>query len=434
MKIDDSEQNTLYPFAKDNLVKVLILSNSDKLGGAAIAAYRLHRALIESNVVSRMMVRIKLSDDYTVIGPKGTLKKNLDKLRSPIGNILNKLFKTDGSGYKSGNWLPSAWAKAINKMDVDVVHIHWVGGETLSIEDIGMIKKPIVWTFHDMWSFCGLEHYASEVPESRWIEGYNRSGVVDLDRIVWKRKYRSWRPEMAIISPSNWLSNCITKSALLKNNLIYTLPNILDVSVFKPIDRSLCRTILNLKENKKIVLFGAFGGSHDLRKGYDLLNSAIKELSRNVTYADKIQCLIFGQSKPEYDIDLPVEVKWLGHIHDDTTLALIYNAANVMVVPSRQDNLPQTATEAQACGCPVVAFNCTGFPDIVFHKETGYLARPYDSSDLAAGIAWILDNPDLGQKLGLKASNEAKKKWSASILIPQYMNIYQSIIDNKDDK
>ncbi|HID2490494.1 TPA: glycosyltransferase [Enterobacter cloacae] len=410
-------------------MKVLILSNSDKIGGAAIAAYRLHRALVESNIDSRMMVRIKQSDDYTVIRPQGKLQKTIDKFRSPVGNIINKLAQTDNSGFYSGNWLPSTWSKTINQMDVDIVHIHWVGGETLSIEDLGKINKPIIWTFHDMWPFCGLEHYAPDDPESRWVKGYNRKKIIDLDRIVWRRKKRSWSSKIAIISPSNWLSKCIAKSALLKNNPLHTLPNILDISVFKPIEREFCRNILNLDKNKKIILFGAFGGSMDKRKGYDLLTAAVRKLTEKIPNIYDVQCLIFGQSKPEKNIDLPVEVKWLGHIHDDTTLALIYNAANIMVVPSRQDNLPQTATEAQACGCPVVAFNCTGFPDIISHRKTGYLADPFDSDDLATGIAWLLNNPDQESSLGENASSEARKKWSSVNLMPQYLKLYQDTID-----
>ncbi|MEL4869139.1 glycosyltransferase [Pantoea agglomerans] len=409
-------------------MKILILSNSDKVGGAAIAAYRHHRSLVEANVDSRMMVRNKLSDDYTVIGPQGKLKKIIDKIRTPVGNIINNITKTDGSGYRSGNWLPSAWAKIINQMDIDVVHIHWVGGETLSIEDIGKINKPIIWTFHDMWPFCGLEHYACDTTESRWLNGYIRNKTIDLDRIVWRRKRRSWDTDMVIISPSKWLSSCIEKSALFKNNTIYTLPNILDISVFKPIGKEFCRNVLNLDKNKKIILFGAFGGSLDMRKGYDLFSAAIEELANKVPNIDDIQCMVFGQSKPERDINLPVKVKWLGHIHDDTTLALIYGAANVMVVPSRQDNLPQTATEAQACGCPVVAFNCTGFPDIISHQVTGYLANAFDYNDLAAGIAWVLNNPEKESILRQNASSDARKKWSSVYLMPKYIKVYQDAI------
>ncbi|EET6376630.1 glycosyltransferase, partial [Escherichia coli] len=153
-------------------MKILILSHSDISGGASIAAYRLHTALLKNNIYSRMMVRVKKTDDFTVIGPKGSVQKILNKIRSPLGNCINGLLKTKKTGFISGNWMPSGWAEKINKMDIDIVHLHWVGAETLSIEDIGRINKPVIWTLHDMWPFCGIEHYAPDLLESRWRNNY----------------------------------------------------------------------------------------------------------------------------------------------------------------------------------------------------------------------------------------------------------------------
>ena len=382
-----------------------------------------------------MMVRMKYSDDYTVIGPSTRFMKFINSLRSPIGNIINKIQNTHNHNYKSGNWLFSRWAKIINDMDVDVVHIHWVGAETLSIEDIGRIKKPIVWTLHDMWPFCGLEHYTSDDSMSRWRNGYSRTdstNLLDLDNIVWRRKNKSWKKNINIVSPSNWLLKCVSQSSLFKSCNQYLIPNILDVKIFKPLNRNFCREVLNLDTDKKIILFGAFGGSADLRKGYDLLLNAIRYMATSIP-VDNIQCLIFGQSRPATDIDLPIEIKWLGHVHDSSTLALIYNAANVMVVPSRQENLPQTATEAQACGCPVVAFDCTGFPDIVEHKVTGYLAKPYEHIDLATGIAWVIEDSERESFLGDNATNRAKEKWSEENTLLQYCTLYKKAILDKTE-
>ncbi|HFP0500450.1 TPA: glycosyltransferase, partial [Escherichia coli] len=145
-----------------------------------------------------------------------------------------------------------------------------------------------------------------------------------------------------------------------------------------------------------------------------------------------IQCLVFGQSIPEQKIDLPVDIKWLGHIHDNITLSLMYNAANVMVVPSRQDNLPQTATEAQACGCPVVAFDCTGFPDIIAHKITGYLAKPYDFVDLARGISWVIDNREREDNLSKNAVKKAQDNWSEEKVASEYIRLYENILNSKN--
>ncbi|EEQ3641485.1 glycosyltransferase [Escherichia coli] len=415
-------------------MKILILSHSDILGGASIAAYRLHRALLNNNINSTMMVRIKKTDDFTVIGPKGNLEKVLNKIRSPLGGYINSLSKTCTSGYRSGNWLPSGWVKRINEMDIDIVHIHWVGAETLSIEDIGKIKKPVIWTLHDMWPFCGTEHYASDTPKSRWRNNYIKESLfscLDLERIVWKRKKRSWSNDISIVSPSSWLFKCAKDSSLFSRNHHFLIPNALDLTVFKPLEKHYCRKILNIDADKKIILFGAIGGVKDERKGYDLLIKALELIVKNDNITN-IQCLVFGQSIPEQKIDLPVDIKWLGHIHDNITLSLMYNAANVMVVPSRQDNLPQTATEAQACGCPVVAFDCTGFPDIIAHKITGYLAKPYDFVDLARGISWVIDNREREDNLSKNAVKKAQDNWSEEKVASEYIKLYENILNSKN--
>jgi len=119
----------------------------------------------------------------------------------------------------------------------------------------------------------------------------------------------------------------------------------------------------------------------------------------------------------------------MGHLHDDTTLALLYSAADVTVVPSRQDNLPQSGTEAQTCGCPVVAFNVTGLPDVVEHGTTGYLAEVYSSEDLAKGIAWVLEDAERHAQLGAQARERAVLLWSPDVVVPQYLEVYQAAID-----
>jgi glycosyltransferase involved in cell wall biosynthesis len=121
----------------------------------------------------------------------------------------------------------------------------------------------------------------------------------------------------------------------------------------------------------------------------------------------------------------------VGHVHDDATLALLYNAADVMVVSSRQENLPQTATEPQACGCPVVAFDCTGFRDVVEHSKTGYLARAFDTEDMAEGLRWILEDADLRGKLGRAARKRALRLWAPEVVVPQYLQVYKVAIESQ---
>lgn len=412
----------------------LIVSHSDIAGGAARAAYRLHRALLAHGEESRMQVQIKKSDDWTVNGPKNKLQKVLSVLRPFAGNLISRLQTSDNINLHTGNWLPSSYYRQLNSNNSDVINLHWIAGETLSIEDIGRIKKPIVWTLHDMWPFCGTEHYACDDINARWRTGYkesNRSTLdngLDLNKVAWRRKLKSWACPMHIVAPSSWLADCARNSQLFKDWPVHTIPNVLDTQCYQPLDRAFCRKVLALPQDKQIILFGAMGGSKDPRKGHDLLLEALKRLA---AYADpeKLLCVIFGQSEPKNPPELPFQTQWMGHVHDDTTLALLYNAADVMAVPSRQENLPQTATEPQACACPVVAFDCTGFRDAIVHQQTGFLARAYDPADLAEGLRWILQSSERRNILGQAARERALRLWSANVVIPQYLAVYQQAIE-----
>jgi glycosyltransferase involved in cell wall biosynthesis len=414
-------------------MKVNIISNSDNVGGAARAAYRLHRSLINNGIESRMRVLIKNSDDWTVYGPKGKIKKLVGLLRPPFGSMIQYALKTSNINSHSGNWLPSSLSKIINASDCDVVNMHWVAGETLSIEDIGRINKPLIWTIHDMWAFSGTEHHGEYGFDARWRSGYNKKNRphnergIDLNAIAWKRKIKSFQNDIQIVAPSQWLASCARGSKLFGNNIISVIPNPININIFRPYDMLLSKDILGLPIEKSIILFGAMGGGKDPNKGYDLLVNALQILSRNIDISHLI-CAIFGQSEPEIPLVLPIPIVWMGHLYDDYTLSLLYSASSVMVVPSRQENLPQTATEAQACACPVVAFNSTGLPDAVEHAKTGYLAKPYDCEDLAQGIQWVLEKESRRVSLSMASRERAICLWAPEKIVSQYLSVYQNTL------
>jgi glycosyltransferase involved in cell wall biosynthesis len=410
------------------MTRINILNHSDGAGGASRAAYRLYRGLQAAGVEPSMTVRQKITGDWT-IATTSKYAKAANFVRSRFGGYLMLLQKTGNANMHSANVLPSNLAAAINAGATDVVNLHWLGGESMSIEDIGRIRKPAVWTLHDMWAFCGAEHYTGDGVDARWRTGYlggnrpvNSSGP-DIDRHTWNRKRRAWTNPMQIVTPSRWLADCVRQSALLRDWPVTVIPNVLDTDMFKPLDRQFCRHALNLPGDKKIVLFGALGGGASLIKGYDLLLEAMKSLTGSRL---DILCVVFGQGEPRTPPDIPFPIRWMGHIGDDPTLALLYGAADVMVIPSRLDNLPQSGTEAHACGCPVVAFNCTGLPEIVDHRVTGYLAEAYQTDDLARGIAWVIGDEIVNATLGQAARKKAEALWSANSVVPAYLDVYEA--------
>lgn len=416
-------------------MKPLLVSYSDLAGGASRAAFRLHSGLREASVESRLRVAVKQSDLWTVEGPSSHLGTGLSLARNYLGSLLRQMQKSDNPVLHSVNFLPSRAAPVINRYEADVVNLHWIAGETLSIASIGRIRKPIVWTLHDMWAFCGSEHYATDVEEPRWREGYRRDNRpanyrgFDIDRWTWNRKRYAWKIPMTIVVPSRWLGNCVRNSALMREWPLHVVPNLLDTDRYRPHDKVLAREILGLPQNVPLILFGAIGGGQDPRKGFDLLLPALAWLSSSGRCPDA-HCVIFGQSRPRAEPQVGYPLHWMGHVHDDWSLALLYSAADVVVVPSRQENLPQTGTEAQACGTPVVAFNATGMPDVVEHLVTGYLAQPYLSEDLARGIHWVLEDAGRHVQLGAAARERAVRLWSPGVVVPKYLAVFQDAIDH----
>lgn len=416
-------------------LKIIHLNHSDINGGAARAAYRIHHSLLEIGVDSRMWVNQATAGDWTVKGPATKVNRTLAAVRSDVVGLLVKRLRTGNPIIHSPAILPSQWVDRINASDANVVHLHWVQFEMLSIADISRIQKPIVWTMHDMWALCGAEHYTED---HRWRDGYHRANRpahesgFDLNRWTWQRKCKHWQKPMEIVAPSQWLADCARGSALMGDWPISVVPNPIDTKRWKPMEQSLARGLLGLPANLPLLLFGAVGGTTDPRKGFDLLLRAIQHL-RDDPSAQGLELVVFGQLAPQSAPDLGFPIHYTGHLHDDLSLRALYSAADAMVIPSRQDNFPNTAVEAQACATPVVAFDTGGLPDIVQHQCTGYLAKAFDIRDLSKGIAWVLAERPTGQ-LGKQARERAEAQFAAPLVGARYLTVYDQAMSRKQIK
>ena len=410
-------------------MKVLIVNSSDMIGGAARAAYRLHDTLLLSGINSHMLVDTKLSDDCRIIGRASYIERGVSRLRRVLDRLPIKYYRSRSSTYFSPNWVPfSGLVERINNINPDVVHFHWVNQAMLSIPDISKIKAPIVWSLHDMWAFTGGCHYDEECRAYEHSCGKCKVlGSVkfnDLSRKIFYKKRSSYteNKNLTVVGLSQWIADCATRSSLFSNHRVVCLPNPIDTSVYTPLDKDIAREILRLPKDKQLVLFGAMGATSDPRKGYGELCSALAELD-----SYDIELIVFGGTEPKIPAPFSIKAHYLGVLHDDVTLRVLYSAADVMVVPSLQENLSNAIMESLACATPVVGFDIGGNGDMVDHLQTGYLAKPFDTADLATGIRWVL-NAKNHSKLSVNARNKILEEFDSINVARRYIALYDSVI------
>ena len=412
-------------------MKILIVNTYDASGGAARAAYRLHCALLAGGVKSSMLVQKKQLDDDSVICGLTKFQKIVSLIKPYIDQFPTILYKN-----KAENLFSSAWfsfgdiLNHINDIQPDLVHLNWICKGMLSVEELGRIKVPIVWTMHDSWPFTGGCHIPGDC--RNYIETCGNCPSIrsncdnDLSRKNYKIKQRTYskKRDITIVAVSKWLLDCAKSSSLLRGTNLVCIPNAIDTKTYKPLNKKVAKAILNIDVNKRIILFGAMSATSDLNKGYKELIEAIDQL----TISD-FELIVFGGCKPTILPTDKCRIHYVGHLKDDISLNVVYSAADVMVVPSRFEAFGQTASEAMACGTPVVAFNTTGLIDIVDHKINGYLAKPFDTNDLSKGIEWVLSHESFNQ-LSENARNKVVKMFDGEIVAAQYMSLYKEVLNS----
>ncbi|MBW4691730.1 MAG: glycosyltransferase family 4 protein [Lyngbya sp. HA4199-MV5] len=410
-------------------MNVLHLSTSDTDSGGARAAHRLHLGLEAMGCTSQMMVRAKFGSDNTVIAERSILTK----LGPPASGLPLSLYPKRNAGMFSPQWLPDVLASRAERINPDIINLHWVCNGFLQIETISKFKPPLVWTLHDMWPFTGGCDYIRD------CENYKKScGTCpqlhsnlpwDLSRWIWQRKAQAWRNiDLTLVATSSWMADCARSSSLFQDRRIEVIPLGLDTDKYKPINQQVARDLLNLPQNKQLILFGAVNATSDHRKGFQLLLPALQKISSR-GWGEQVDLIVFGSSKPKNPTDLGFKTHYLGHVRDDLVLALIYSASDVMVVPSIQEAFGQTASEALSCGTPVVAFNATGLKDIVDHQKNGYLATPFDIEDLEKGIIWVLEDKDRHHELKIHARKKSLQEFSSQVQASRYLSLYRSILE-----
>ena len=416
-------------------MKVLSVCTSDASGGAARAAYRIHQGVRTLGVDSRMFVKNKSSNDETVHALSEFVPK------TPLYNALDWCANKVKNKIQHAQWRPYLHTKqdlflsdlrgtrlhgAMQSWDYDVLHLHWINQRFIHIEELRKIHKPIVWTMHDSWPFCGICHVPFDCKLYEYhcgrcpILGSNKD--CDLAYNVFEKKAVVYKElDLHIVSPSRWMAECVSRSALLGKFPVTVIPNGLDTESFRPLKHAEMQ--FSKQSGKPMILYGAMNAAQDKVKGFSNLLKALRIIDDQGFEA---QLVVFGAEKQELPMQFKqIDVQFVGYVSDIRMLTSLYNAADVMVVPSYSEVFGQTASEAMACGTPVVAFRCTGIQDVV-EDGCGYLAEPYSAEDLANGIRYCIEhNPD--NVLGKAARESAVSRYAIKFVAEQYKSLYESL-------
>jgi glycosyltransferase involved in cell wall biosynthesis len=307
-----------------------------------------------------------------------------------------------------------------------VVHLHWING-LVKLGTLRNVRKPLVWTLRDMWPLTGGCHYALECDRYRVGCGacpqLGSTSRNDLSRLVAHRKAGAIPAHAKLVGISDWLSDCARESAVTRHLSIRTISNNIDVRQFAPIEKATARRILGLPVDRRLVLLGAHAVG-DFYKGFDLAKAALQGLRR-----DDVQLVFFGTASPSILEGIGHPTSSLGFLTDAVALRLAYSAADVFVAPSRMDAFGKTIGEAMACGTPAVCFDATGPRDIVEHRVSGWLARPFEVADLARGIEWVLDRPEADYaRLCADARVRVVERFDTRVIARQYVALYDEAL------
>ena len=414
-------------------MKILQISFSDIEGGAAIASFRLHQGLLSAGVQSKMLVVSRKTRDDTVlrISPSTSPTRRIARafrrqlitsacIRHTLPQVRH-LYNDDRS------WLGGELAA--NLPDCDLVHLHWVAGMVDYQKFLPIIaaRVPLVWTLHDMNPFTGGCHYDSEC--GRFMNECGNCPMLidqkfnDLSHQVWKNKKSAFdqvpSSRLQIITPSRWLAEKVSASSLLRNYAVSTIPLGLDLEEYAPRDKALAREILGIPKDARVVLFVA-QDIKDKRKGYGILLEALKLLN-------DVFLLSMGAGAPSAAAN-SVHVGYIQSGRNRRFSSLVYSAADVFAIPSLEDNLPQTALEAMACGVPVVGFETGGIPESVHHGVTGSLVPTGDVLKLKSALENILSDSDLRNRMARESRLMAEQKFSSQGQAQAYIKVYEDML------
>jgi glycosyltransferase involved in cell wall biosynthesis len=416
------------------IMRILAINRSDSEGGAAKAAFRLVEGVRQLGEDARLFVQNHSMSDPFILSNPAVPGKASALARRVFESFLVMLSSGRTQGLFSPAWIPDRLSSTVSTFAPDIIHLHWVA-RMMRLETLGRLNVPIVWTLHDSWPFTGGCFLPSEC--DRYQENCGKCPILDssrendLSRWIWQRKNKAWQSlNLTLVAPSRWMRDCAKASSLFRGKRIEVIPNGLNIKRFLPTDKQTARERLSLPQNKHLILFGAKSATQDRNKGFHLLTQALSELATNKR-SKEIELVVFGSPQPEKPSDLGLKTHFMGWQNDETTLALIYAAADVFAFPSIQESLGYTAMEAMACGTPCVAFHQGGVPDLIDHLHNGYLATTLDPADLARGIIWVLEDSQRHKELAVRSRQKVVREFAIEKVAEKHLALYRDLLQKQ---
>lgn len=420
-------------------MKIIIINTSESSGGAAIACKRLTKALQKNGMEVKMLVRDRSIDNCEA----AFINKNkFIEIVNQIRFIWERFVIWIHNHFSKKNLFAVSIANTGNDISnnklitqADIIHLHWINQGFLSLRDLEKLSalgKPIVWTMHDQWSYTGICHYTGECDKftsfCSCCPQLMVSGKHDLSYKTFKKKERLYKSKIFTgVGCSKWIADEAKKSALCREAKVVSIPNPIDITLYTHQNKNDARALLGLPLDKKLILFGACKVT-DKRKGVDYMKASCDILFEEGRYSrEDLIIVIFGGKTEEIETFLPYSIHNLGYIRDVRTMVNLYNAVDLFLIPSLEENLPNMIMEAMACGTPCVGFRTGGIPEMIDHQKNGYVAEYRNAQDLARGIHWILNEADYNE-LSNNSRMKVENDYSEEIVAREYINLYRKLL------
>jgi glycosyltransferase involved in cell wall biosynthesis len=403
-------------------MKVLLMHKGDAgLGGGQVQMLRLASGLRSRGVEARILCRDATRQDSVRMPSRPRIERWLRRITHPIGlNDIHLLSSHDVTR------LPEF-------QEADLIDLHCLHHETLSYMALPAItaEKPAVFTFHDMWPLTGHCHASLEC--GRWQSGCGKCphlGVApavprDATALEWKLKRRAYQASrFTIVTPSKWLHEMIGRS-MLAGHEVHHIPHGIDTDLYQPLEKALCRRVLGIPDDKKVLVFGAESLAR-LLKGGDLLQAALSQLPESLKREAVL--LTFGHIQAGHLEGIGIQTMRLGYLTNKKLKIMALSAADVFINPTRAENFPLVIMESMACATAVASFAVGGVPEMVRHGVTGMLAEPENPADLAKSIENILSDRAALEVMERKCREVVIEEYPLDLYARRYHELYQRVI------